>query len=273
MKLTEYPKVTGFDSGDVLLKDGTNGTKTISASDAAQAFLGFVLPADMHRNFYRGKNLGTSVTTAQKAAIQNGTFNDLFVGDYWSIGGTVWRIADIDYWYNCGDTAFTKHHLVIVPDSCLGNAKMNETNVTTGAYVNSEMYTTNLETAKTKIQSAFGELVLTHREYLQNATTNGYASAGAWFDSSVELMNEPMVYGSYIHTPAGNGSTIPNRYTISKQQLALFALNPKKVNIRATYWLRDVVSSAYFAAVNSIGNADYYYASGSPGVRPAFPIG
>lgn len=273
MKFKDYPIVTGFDSGDVLLKDGTNGTKTILYSDAAAAFFKSNMTADMHRNFYRGKNLGSSVTTAQKAATQNGTFDDLFVGDYWSIGGTVWRIADIDYWYNCGDTAFTRHHLVIVPDSSLGNARMNETNITTGAYVNSEMYTTNLETAKTKVQSAFGELVLTHREYLQNATTNGYASAGAWFDSTVELMNEPMVYGSYIHAPAGNGSIIPSRYTCSKQQLALFALNPKKVNIRATYWLRDVVSSAYFAYVNTNGDANYYGASNSHGVRPVFAIG
>lgn len=273
MKLTEYSKATAFDTGDVLLKDGTNGTKTILFTDAAQAFMESVMPADMRRNFYRGKNLGTAVTTTQKAAMQSGTFKDLFVGDYWTIAGAVWRIADMDYWYNCGDTSFTKHHLVIVPDSGLYTAKMNETNITTGGYVGSDMYTTNLEQAKEKVQAAFGELLLTHREYLTNATTNGYASAGAWFDSTVELMNEPMVYGSYIHTPAGNGSIVPCRYTNSKQQLALFALNPKKVNIRYTYWLRDVVSSASFACVNANGHAYYGGASGSAGVRPVFAIG
>ena len=35
MKITEYPQVTAFDDGDFLLKDGTNGTKIIKASDAA----------------------------------------------------------------------------------------------------------------------------------------------------------------------------------------------------------------------------------------------
>lgn len=274
MKLTEYPKVTGFDSGDVLLKDGTNGTKTISFSDAASAFMKSVMTADMHRNFYRGKNLGTSVTAAQKAAIQNGTFDDLFVGDYWVINGRTWRIADIDYWYNTGDTAFTKHHLVIVPDStAMDNKPMNTTNITTGGYVGSMMYTEYLNEARTNITNAFGALLLTHREYLTNATTNGYASAGAWFDSDVDLMNEPMVYGSYIHTPAGNGSIVPCRYTNSKQQLALFALNPKKVNIRVTYWLRDVVSSASFACVHYVGTASCYGASHSTGVRPVFAIG
>ena len=33
-KITEYPRVTKFDDGDVLLKDGANGTKIILASDA-----------------------------------------------------------------------------------------------------------------------------------------------------------------------------------------------------------------------------------------------
>ena len=39
------------------------------------------------------------------------------------------------------------------------------------------------------------------------------------------------------------------------------------------YWLRDVVSAAYFASVTSTGYAYSYYASNSLGVRPAFKIG
>lgn len=73
----------------------------------------------------------------------------MFLGDYWNIGGRIWRIVDMDYWYNCGDTAFTSHHLVIMPDEALYNAQMNTTNVTTGGYVGSEMYKKNLENAKT----------------------------------------------------------------------------------------------------------------------------
>lgn len=34
-KLTEYPAATQFDSGDILIKDGTNGTKKITAENAA----------------------------------------------------------------------------------------------------------------------------------------------------------------------------------------------------------------------------------------------
>ena len=131
----------------------------------------------------------------------------------------------------------------------------------------------NLANAKTQVNAAFGSAVLTHRDLLVNAVTNGYPSAGSWYDSSVELPNEIMMYGSYVHTPAGDGSTVPYRYTINKKQLALAAMAPKYVNIRATYWLRDVVSSADFALVGVYGRANYDGASNFRGVRPVFPVG
>ena len=271
-KITDYSAASRFDSADVLLKDGTNGTKKILASDAAVEFAGMVSAVN-HRNVYRGKNLGTSVTSAQKASIQAGTFDDLFIGDYWVINGVTWVIADMDYFYNCGDTAFTKHHLVIVPNSPLYNAQMNESNVTIGGYVGSKMYTENLNSAKETISAAFGDMVLSHREYLTNAVTDGHPSAGGWFDSTVELMNEIMVYGTHVHAPANNGVKIPTRYTVAKQQLAFFALNPRAINNRQYIWLRDVVSATGFAIVSYGGGAVYYGASYSLGVRPEFCIG
>ena len=271
-KLIDYAADTRFNSDDILIKDGSNGTKKILVANAAVEFAGLV-SAINRRNVYRGKNLGTTITAAQKSAIQAGTFDDLFIGDYWVIGGVNWVIADMDYWYNCGDTAFTNHHLVIVPSTSLYNATMNETNTTEGGYVGSLMYTANLDQAKTTISTAFGDMLLTHREYLVNAVTDGYPSAGAWFDSTVELMNEVMVYGSYIRTPASDGVKIVTRTTIDKQQLSLFRLNPRAINNRVSIWLRDVVSSSYFAYVHHSGAATGSDASDSRGVRPAFAIG
>lgn len=245
----------------------------MKASDAMFAMLDAFAPPEIHRNVFGGRNLGTSVSAAQKAAIQDGSFKGLFVGDYWVIGGVNWRIADMDYFYRCGDTEFTKHHLVIVPDTSLYSAKMNDTNITEGGYMGSKMYTENLNQAKTTIASAFGDLVLTHKDYFTNAVTDGHPSAGAWVNSTVEFMNEIMVYGTSIYTPANNGVTIPTLYTTGKQQFALFALDPKKVNTRYTYWLRDVVSAANFAHVHYRGNAGYYHASNSYGVRQYFCVG
>lgn len=274
VNLSELTQINELVSGNKLLVGTTDGNKAIAAEDALFAMLDGFAPVELRRVLFRGKNLGTALTAVQKAAIKDGSFKGMFLGDYWSIGGRIWRIVDMDYWYNCGDTAFTSHHLVIMPDEALYNAQMNTTNVTTGGYVGSAMYKSNLANAKTIVNAAFQGSVLTHREYLCNAVANGRPSGGAWFDSSIELPNEPMMYGHPHFSPTSDGSTVPSIYTISKTQLALFMVCPRFiVNRSYNQWLRDVVSSANFAYVGNIGNTDSYAASNSTGVRPVFPVG
>ena len=53
--------------------------------------------AGFHNSIYRGKNLGSSVSAEQWAQIGAGTFDDMFIGDYWVINGVTWRIAAFDY--------------------------------------------------------------------------------------------------------------------------------------------------------------------------------
>lgn len=274
VNLSELTQINELVSGNKLLIGTADGNKAIAAEDALFAMLDSFAPVELRRVIFRGKNLGTALTAVQKAAIKDGSFKGMFLGDYWSIGGRIWRIVDMDYWYNCGDTAFTSHHLVIMPDEALYNAQMNTTNITTGGYVGSEMYKKNLANAKTIVNAAFQGSVLTHREYLCNAVANGRPSGGAWFDSSIELPNEPMMYGHLHFSPTSDGSTVPSIYTISKTQLALFMVCPKFiVNRSYNQWLRDVVSSAIFAYVDNIGATTCYGASGSYGVRPVFPVG
>ena len=229
--------------------------------------------AGAHNAIYRGKNLGTALTAAQSAAIRDGSFKDLYIGDYWTINGTVYRIADFDYFLRAGDTECTTHHAIIVPDENMDSQKMNDSNVTTGAYVGSKMYTTNMATAKAKIKADFGSAhILAHREYLANAVSNGKQSAGAWYDSEIELMTESMVYGAPHFAPACDGSTVPANYTVACKQLNLFRHRPDLISNRQTYWLRDVVSAAYFANVYHTGICTCGNASAALGVRPAFPI-
>lgn len=274
VNLSELTQINELVSGNKLLVGTTDGNKAIAAEDALFAMLDGFAPVELRRVLFRGKNLGTALTAVQKAAIKDGSFKGMFLGDYWSIGGRIWRIVDMDYWYNCGDTAFTSHHLVIMPDEALYNAQMNTTNVTTGGYVGSAMYKSNLANAKTIVNAAFQGSVLTHREYLCNAVANGRPSGGAWFDSSIELPNEPMMYGHPHFSPTSDGSTVPSIHTISKTQLALFMVCPRFiVNRSYNQWLRDVVSSALFASVNGLGDTNCHYASNSCGVRPVFPVG
>lgn len=229
--------------------------------------------AGAHNAIYRGKYLGTSVTAAQYAAIAAGTFDDLYIGDYWTIGEVNWRIAAFDYWLNCGDTACTDHHVVIVPDSCLFNAPMNTTNTTAGGYMGAQLNISGIEQAKGIIKNAFGASHLMGRRiYLTTQTTNGIASNGAWFDDSVTIMCEQMVYGSGIFSPVSNGSTIPDNYHIEKSQLPLFLHEPSRICNRVTWWLRDVIAATGFATVTSGGTSSYSFASNSLGVRPYFCI-
>lgn len=290
-KVTELTAFTApTDSCLIPIHDGTGLKKITFANFRAKAVEGTeakIAPllfnnAGAHNAIYRGKSLGSTVTTAQYAAIKAGTFDDLYIGDYWTIGGVNYRIAAFDYYLNSGDTNCTTHHVVIVPDTCLYNAQMHNTssggwesgaaNTTAGGYVGSDMYKSNLEQAKTTIKSAFRGHVLKHRIYLTNAVANGRASGGAWCDSEVDLMCEQMVYGSGIFPPVSDGSNVPANYRVEKSQLPLFQHEPSRICNRATWWLRDVITASYFAFVGGNGIADYYGASNSFGVRPAFCI-
>lgn len=289
-KVTELTAfTTPTDSCLIPIHDGTGLKKITFANFRAKAVEGTeakIAPllfnnAGAHNAIYRGKSLGSTVTTAQYAAIKAGTFDDLYIGDYWTIGGVNYRIAAFDYYLNSGDTSCTTHHVVIVPDTCLYNAQMHNTssggyeggaaNTTTGGYVGSDMYKSNLEQAKTTIKSAFSGHVLKHRIYLTNAVANGRASGGAWCDSEVDLMCEQMVYGSGIFSPVSDGSNVPANYRVEKSQLPLFQHEPSRICNRATWWLRDVITASFFAHVANDGNASYD-ASPSYGVRPAFCI-
>lgn len=268
--------VTGTEQ--MLIHDG-NGVKVITVENlhkGLQADIDSVrnVRADgaaAHNCIYRGKNLGTSVTAEQYAAISSGKFTDLYIGDYWVIKGVTYRIAAFDYYYNCGDTNFTKHHAVIVPDTSLYKAQMNTSNVTTGGYMGSAMYKSNLAQAKTTIKAAFGSAhVLTKRELLTNAVNGNTPSGWAWFDSDVELMNEVQVYGSVAWgAHDGNGYNVAS----GDGQFPLFMFDRTKLHNREDYWLRDVSSATYFSYVNGNGDADIGNASYSIGVRPAFCIG
>lgn len=273
MKMTEYPAISKFTADNILLTDGDNGTKKIFVGDAILSALHMTSP-QLHRMIFRGKDLGTSLTTKQKARIQDGSFEDLWLGDYWVIDDVTWRIVDFDYWYKTGNVPCRTHHLVIMPDECLDGAPMNNTEDTTkGGYVGSTMYTSNLANVKTMIDSAFGSQVLRHKEYLCNAVSNGRPSAGAWYDSTVELPSECMMYGHMHFSPTPDGSNVPSIYTIDKTQLALFMVCPQFITNGSLYWLRDVVSSTHFALVSQYGSARYQGASEFYAIRPVFAIG
>ena len=231
-------------------------------------------------NLYRGKAL--TLDADFWARISDGSFKEQFVGDTLTLNGRKYTLAHANYWLHTGDTACETNHWVVISPN-MGNAKMNSDNSTTGGYLGSGFRSgtnhdntsnTALADALATIKSDFGAgHILSHRAYLDNAVTGGYPSAGAWVDSEAELMSQIMAYGNRFFDPSTNlGATIPALYSIDKSQLALYAQRPDLLTDRSYWWLRDVVSAAYFAFVASNGYAASLSASNSFGVRLAFGI-
>jgi len=286
---------TGFDgSGNITIP-----VTALSGSAITSAITIYDLVPDgaaNHRNFYRGKDLTAAFNAGTVSAnIANGTFRDIFPGDYITKRITVpqilkadgtteyiaqktytvnFIIADLDIWLNRGDTATAAHHVAIVPQSVVFNSVMNETNVTTGGYVGSFMNTNVMPAFATALQNAFGAShLISFRIGLSNGVTTTTASAshpywtgtsnwwGAWTSEICCLMSEGMVYGQSPNHSAAMDETMCGHF-------AAFRLNSNLVYNRQNYWLSDVVSSASFAFVVGGGRADATSSSNVSGVRP-----
>ena len=183
--------------------------------------------AAFHNSIYRGKNLGTAVTDAQWTAITSGTFEDLFIGDYWTLNGEKKVIAHFDYYMNCGDSNFTKHHIIVIngsnmtltnyydysenissaitvgttnygSESATGfrwNGKYTEDGTWsnyTGLYINSHIYNDVLPAAQAKVEDAIGsDHLLWVRELLPSAwnSSTGAATSWAWTGDATRKLN------------------------------------------------------------------------------------
>ena len=223
--------------------------------------------------FFEDKKIGTTITEEQSAAIKAGTFEGLAVGNYWENGGIKYRIAGMDIFYMCGDNASLGHHVVVVPDKCIKTGDgstthwMQDTDTTTGGYVNSKMFTDTLPNVILPIvEEIFGDHILQHRAILSNAVSNGLTTGWAWYDRKIDLMCETMLYGTNVF---GNG-----KYNVGfgHKQFPLFRMKHELIHAqRSSFWLRDVVSPSNFAICASNGYANSNRASSTwNGVRPFF---
>ena len=216
------------------------------------------LSPEMHRNIFRGKHLGESITDEQLTAIRDGTFDGLYIGDYWEKDGTIYRIADINYWKGVGyQESVQKPHILIVPDTTLGSGQMNANNSTAGGYRNSAMKNARLNQIADSLPDTFKNILISHRMFAD----------GTWITTSIDLMNEVMVHGTYIC--ADNN----NKQTSDTQQLSLFRLCPELKAIGVNYWLRNVAGSQTYTLISQYGDASTDAATSTYGVRPVFAVG
>ena len=236
-------------------------TATVNGKKVHMSTIAVVLlqpGAATHNAIYRGKYLGDTVTAEQTAAIADGSLEDLFIGDYWTMSGVNYRIADFDYWYRTGfpeASRVEKHHVVIVPDTSIATGQMNGSNTTSGGYRNS--------LTKSKMNDTISALPpeIRSRLLVHNALLDG-----TWTETSVDLMNEIMVYGCYILADNSNKQTSENR------QLSLFRMSPQARYAGGNYWIRNYANATEFTLVSYYGDASKDAATSTYGIRPVFAI-
>jgi hypothetical protein len=241
-----------------------------------------IMSAGTHNSIFRGKDISDYFEDGSLfTRIEDGSFEDLWVGDYFTITYNEtkmnMRIAGFNIYAN-NELLGKKNHAVIVPDTSFISSGMNTSNTTTGGYGNSNMRTTVLPEIQTKLEEILGDHMLTIKDFITtevntSIVSNGYngwkgaSSNGEYMDSKLDLMTEIEVYGTRIWSSSALDVKSGNK------QFPLFALAPRYVNPgRFNWWLRCVVCSTLFAAVSGDGSASCNGASCSYGVRPRFII-
>ena len=276
------------------LKPDTNNDFLMTFNDGSEsktrlrdAFYAMVPDgAPTHNNVFRGQNLG-ALNATHIANIQNGTFRDMFIGDYFSINGSNYVIAGINYKKGYGNDGSLGNHLVLMPQDWsktptqkLGPAGkttlyMNDTDTTAGGFAGSKLYKTYLPQIQTKLESDFGAHLITFRTIVStHVDENGAPDQGEWREAKVSIPNEVMIYGTTLNGNNKNHSW----YNVGDEnsQLPLMRLNDAERNFNriGAIWLRDIHSASEFADANDNGDAYWGSASNpSVGVRAFFLIG
>lgn len=258
-KISDLAAVATAALSDFLALETASGTKKITF----QNFMSVLTPktAAAHNAIFRGKDLTGVYTIAQiSAMITAGTFDDLYIGDYFDVTiSTTYTASEVvrcvfagfDTFMNNGDTALSSHHAAIVTKNCFAaTAKMNSTNTTgvsqntdnpvgvsaeaanqKGAYYGSDMNQIVLPVYAAALQTALSNHIVTRRALLSDkigadlqsnagAGFTGASSNWAWYDTKLSLLSEMQVYGGNVLSSSFYDTGCDN------QQLPLFALDP-----------------------------------------------
>lgn len=289
-RITDLTEATTLAQTDAIAVDGASGTRKLSMTQAFGRLADtFAQNAYFHRNVYRGQNLGRSFTNDQKNAIRSGTFDNLYIGDYWTDGGTDWIITDMDYWYGIGRNSATlvkTHHVNIIPRLPMGTSVMNTNATNTGGYIGANIRT-KFAAIVSQVNNFFGggSLLNAPRPF-SSQTDSGMATATSWLDvCTCELMSERMVYGSPVFEiqngkPAGasnQNSAFAWNHTTDMTQLALFRLAPRfrmasgDGQVDNGWWLNTLAKWDHFCVCKN-GMADCLPANTALGIRPIMGI-
>lgn len=224
--------------------------------------------AGMHNSMYRGASLGTNVSSYM-AGIRNGTFSNLYLGDYWTYAGVTWRIAAFDYFMGVGGTPVDWHHVVVVPDKGLYAGQIHGSSPFKGSYLDHDINKSGLNQALRMAQSALGSANVKKcwSRVSQGINDNGTVISYTWYNTEAMILDESMVFGRRLMGagPEGNG--------LNLGQLPAFFFNHDLITIGQQYWLRDrshANTAVYISANGEVSTAPLTYGFQ---IRPYFVIG
>ena len=195
------------------------------------------------------------ISCGTKFTIQDGTYN------------AQWVVVGADTELYKGDLKLVQPHLSLIPVTNLGKSKMNDSDITYGAYVASKMNRQTIPAIVAALQKVLGRHLLARRVKLaNNIDSNGKSNASAYYTVYANLLCERQVW---------DYSEFENFYDIGDDAEALPGFKNYKDNIYgySWFWLRSVFYKDSFVGGYSNGDVSVDDASFSGGVRPLITVG
>jgi hypothetical protein len=225
----------------------------------------------LHNATYRGQSLGPFNETFA-GDIKNSTFNNMWVGDYFTVNKHTYKIAGFNYKYGHEENTGFTNHLIMLTD-VLSSQAMNSTDTTAGGFAGTKLFKNYFPQIESQLQTDFGNHLLTFKSYLSTSVdSNGAPNNGQWYSLKACMCNSAMWWGSpskYSNNANGVKFNIGDEDT----QLPIMKLHTAEQDSGGNaVWLRDIYDSSYFAIAGNDGSAGWNAASYSGGVRAFFLI-
>ena len=228
----------------------------------------------IHNSIARGANLGDTFTSAQWNAINNGTFKDLYLGDYWTLpSGKTPFIAGFNY-----NTTFWDPNLGTITLMVQANGAFNDEETEGNVYAESKWFTDTRVSVIEELEAFFGESRIERYRIVVPVAYSGEApTTYAVVDSKLHIPPYSMITGIspyHIKNPISwQGTPQPNYWgqlPIFRQGKPTISFMTYVADTSATKWLsirfkdgkgyaesKSTTNSIY--AVFHVGNVGWTY--------------
>ena len=276
-KINELVQANTVTDNDLFIVETANGTCSIPYSEIKKLFQNmletetntgdtksfpFVDCAASHNGIFRGKDL-TNVYTIDEICerISNGTFEDLYIGDYFDVTISTTYTAnevvrcvlagfDTVPFYgnlNLGNNVYiniNKHHASIVTKNAFTKTHSlydTQSDSITKGFDGSNLRTV-LNTYGGVLEAELNNHIIPHMRIVSNnidsaGTLKGVSDSGASSKYIISLLSEHQIFGNSFYSN-------PEEHDACSKLLPLFALNPSAINCKCG-GTNDIVKNSY----------------------------